>query len=63
METALVKIFWLGIGMVGSLVAGLLSFIIRNAISRNATKESVEAKTDLLEKDISHIHDQGTDSV
>jgi peptidoglycan hydrolase CwlO-like protein len=42
-------------GMVGSLIVGVLSFVIRNSISRNATKESVSAKTDLLEKDIAHI--------
>ncbi|WP_161636338.1 hypothetical protein, partial [Saccharicrinis fermentans] len=34
---------------------GVLSFIIRNALSKNATKETVEAKTDLLEKDITHL--------
>ncbi|GAF05800.1 hypothetical protein JCM21142_104553 [Saccharicrinis fermentans DSM 9555 = JCM 21142] len=32
-----------------------MSFIIRNALSKNATKETVEAKTDLLEKDITHL--------
>lgn len=55
MEEAAVNIFWIAIGATGSLIVGVLSFIIRNSISRNATKENVEAKTDLLEKDIGHI--------
>jgi predicted nucleic acid-binding Zn-ribbon protein len=43
------------VGTTGSLIVGVLSFIIRNGISKNATKENLEAKTDLLEKDIGHI--------
>lgn len=55
MEETSIKIFWIAIGMSGSLIVGVISFIIRNAISKNATKENVEAKTNLLEKDIEHI--------
>lgn len=53
-ETA-VQFIWMGIGMAGSIIVGAISFLIRNGISRNATKETVEAKTDLLEKDIQHL--------
>lgn len=56
MEEGIIKIFWIAVGTIGSLIVGVLSFIIRNAISRNATKENLEAKTDLLEKDIGHIN-------
>lgn len=45
----------MAIGLAGSLVVGVISFIIRNEITKNATKESVDAKTDLLEKDIQHL--------
>jgi peptidoglycan hydrolase CwlO-like protein len=55
MEETAMKILWIAVGLCGSLIAGVISFIIRNAISRNATKENVEAKTNLLEKDIQHI--------
>ena len=55
MEEAVIKMFWIAIGTTGSLLVGVASFIIRNAITKNATKENVEAKTDLLEKDIGHI--------
>jgi chromosome segregation ATPase len=55
MEEVAVKIFWVAVGSTGSLVVGVLSFIIRNGISKNATKENLEAKTDLLEKDITHL--------
>lgn len=55
MDEFATKFLWIMIGMTGSLIVGVLSFIIRNSITRNATKESVSAKTDLLEKDISHI--------
>lgn len=55
MEEMVLKIIWIAVGMVGSLIVGLLSFLIRNAISKNATKETVEAKTDLLEKDIDQL--------
>ena len=50
-----IKFYWLIIGGFSSLIIGVLSYIIRNAISKNATKETVEAKTDLLEKDIKHL--------
>ena len=60
MEKTAVKILWMMVGLAGSLVVGILSFIIRNAISKNATKENVKAKTDLLEKDIGHINKELT---
>ena len=60
MEETAVKILWMMVGLAGSLVVGILSFIIRNAISKNATKENVKAKTDLLEKDIGHINKELT---
>lgn len=50
-----IKFYWLIIGAFSSLIVGVVSFIIRNAISKNATKETVDAKTDLLEKDIRHL--------
>ena len=55
MEELAIKLFWVTVGTTGSLVVGVVSFIIRNAISKNATKENVSAKTDLLEKDITHL--------
>ena len=55
MENAAVKLLWIAVGTSGSLIVGIVSFIIRNAISKNATKDNVNAKTDLLEKDISHL--------
>jgi peptidoglycan hydrolase CwlO-like protein len=55
MEETAMKILWIAVGLCGSLIVGVISFIIRNAISKNATKENVEAKTNLLEKDIQHI--------
>ena len=55
MEEAAVKLLWIAVGTSGSLIVGVVSFIIRNAISKNATKDNVNAKTDLLEKDISHL--------
>jgi outer membrane murein-binding lipoprotein Lpp len=55
MEEAAVKLLWIAVGTSGSLIVGVVSFIIRNAISKNATKENINAKTDLLEKDISHL--------
>jgi len=55
MEEAAVKLLWIAVGTSGSLIVGVVSFIIRNAISKNATKENIDAKTDLLEKDISHL--------
>ena len=55
MEEIAIKIFWIAVGITGSLVVGVLSFFIRNAISKNATKENVNDKTDLLEKDITHL--------
>ena len=55
MEEVAINFFWIAVGTTGSLLVGVVSFIIRNAISKNATKENIEAKTDLLEKDIGHI--------
>lgn len=55
MEDTATRILWIGVGLIGSLIVGVTTFVIRNAISKNATKETVEAKTDLLEKDITHI--------
>lgn len=55
MEEAAVKLVWIAVGTSGSLIVGVVSFIIRNAISKNATKDNINAKTDLLEKDISHL--------
>lgn len=55
MEEVTIKLFWVTVGTMGSLVVGVVSFLIRNAISKNATKENVNAKTDLLEKDITHL--------
>lgn len=55
MEEMTIKFYWLIIGASSSLIVGVLSFVIRNAISKNATKETVEAKSDLLEKDIQHL--------
>ena len=50
-----IKFYWVVIAAFSSVIVGVVSFIIRNALSKNATKETVEAKTDLLEKDIGHI--------
>ncbi|WP_430933983.1 hypothetical protein [Saccharicrinis sp. 156] len=55
MNEMTIKFYWVVIAGFSSLIVGVVSFVIRNAISRNATKESVEAKTDLLEKDILHL--------
>ncbi len=54
MEEAAMKFLWIVIGAIGSLIVGILFFIVRNSISKNAMKETVSAKTDLLEKDIEH---------
>ncbi|MGQ1783854.1 hypothetical protein [Saccharicrinis sp. GN24d3] len=55
MEEMTIKFYWVVIAGLSSLTVGVLSNIIRNAISKNATKETVDAKTDLLEKDIQHL--------
>ncbi len=55
MEEMTIKFYWIVIGAFSSLIVGVVSFIIRNAISKNATKETVDAKNDLLEKDIQHL--------
>ncbi|WP_430811647.1 MULTISPECIES: hypothetical protein [unclassified Carboxylicivirga] len=55
MEEMTIKFYWVVIAGLSSLMVGVVSFVIRNAISKNATKETVEAKTDLLEKDIQHL--------
>ncbi|MBS2101340.1 hypothetical protein [Carboxylicivirga linearis] len=55
MEEMTIKFYWVVIAGLSSLTVGVLSYIIRNAISKNATKETVDAKTDLLEKDIRHL--------
>ncbi len=56
MEEITVKIYWIVLGGLCSLLVTVVSFLIKNAISKNATKEGVEAKTDLLEKDILHLN-------
>lgn len=53
-----IKFYWIIIGALSSLIVGVLSFIIRNSITNNATKENLKAKADLLEKDISHLSKQ-----
>ena len=55
MEQMTIKFYWLVIAAFSSLIVGVISFVIRNALSKNATKETVDAKTDLLEKDIKHL--------
>ncbi|WP_068475754.1 hypothetical protein [Saccharicrinis aurantiacus] len=55
MEEMTIKFYWVVIAAFSSLIVGVLSYIIRNALAKNATKETVEAKTDLLEKDIKHL--------
>ncbi|GAF05339.1 hypothetical protein [Saccharicrinis fermentans] len=55
MDEMTIKFYWVVIAGFSSLIVGVVSFVIRNAITKNATKESVEAKTDLLEKDILHL--------
>jgi peptidoglycan hydrolase CwlO-like protein len=55
MDEMTIKFYWVVVAAFSSLTVGVLSFIIRNALSKNATKETVEAKTDLLEKDITHL--------
>ncbi len=56
------EILWIEIGLICSIVATVVSFLIRNAISKNATKENIKAKTDLLEKDIEYLK-KGLDSI
>nr|WP_321411189.1 hypothetical protein [uncultured Carboxylicivirga sp.] len=55
MEELTIRFYWVVIAAFSSLIVGVLSFLIRNALSKNATKETVEAKTDLLIKDITHL--------
>ncbi|MCT4645802.1 MAG: hypothetical protein N4A74_12515 [Carboxylicivirga sp.] len=50
-----IKFYWVVITGISSLLVGIMSFVIRNALSKNATKETVNAKTDLLERDIQHL--------
>ena len=50
-----IRFYWIIIAAFSSLIVGIVSFVIRNAITRNATQDSVNAKTDLLEKDIQHL--------
>ncbi len=50
------NILWMFLGTVGSLVVGFVSFVVKQAITKNATKENISAKTDLLEKDIVHLN-------
>ncbi len=56
------EILWVEIGIICSIVAAVVSFLIRNAINKNATQSHVKAKTDLLEKDIEYLK-KGLDSV
>jgi len=55
MEEMTIKFYWLVIAGVSSLLVGILTSVIRNALSKNATTDTVNAKTDLLEKDITHL--------
>ena len=55
MEEIAIRLFWITVGATSSLIVGVFTFIIRNAISKNATKENIDAKTNLLEKDITHL--------
>jgi predicted patatin/cPLA2 family phospholipase len=55
MEEMTIKFYWVVITGISSLLVGIMSFVIRNALSKNATKETVNAKTDLLERDIQHL--------
>ncbi len=50
------KIVWMVLGTGVSLVVGFISFVVKQAISKNATKENISAKTDLLERDIDYIN-------
>lgn len=56
MESPAIKLLWITIGSLGSLFVGAILVVFRNVISKNATKENVEAKTNLLEKDINHVN-------
>ncbi len=49
------EILWVEIGLICSIIAAIVAFLIKNAISKNATKENIKAKTDLLEKDIEYL--------
>ncbi len=62
MEEIAQEILWIEIGLICSIMATVVAFLIRNAISKNATKENVQAKTDLLEKDIEYLK-KGMDSL
>ena len=55
MEEMTIRFYWIIIAAFSSLIVGMVSFVIRNAITKNATQDSVNAKTDLLEKDILHL--------
>ena len=55
MEEMTIRFYWIIIAAFSSLIVGIVSFVIRNAITKNATQDSVNAKTDLLEKDILHL--------
>ena len=55
MEEMTIRFYWIIIAAFSSLIVGVVSFVIRNAITKNATQDSVNAKTDLLEKDIQHL--------
>ena len=55
MEEMTIRFYWVIVAAFSSLIVGVISFVIRNAITKNATQDSVNAKTDLLEKDIQHL--------
>ena len=55
MEEMTIRFYWVIIAAFISLIVGVISFVIRNAIAKNATQDSVNAKTNLLEKDIQHL--------
>lgn len=50
-----IEILWLIIAGTGSFMVGILSFVIRRTIDKNATKDSVTAITNLQQKDIAEL--------
>ncbi len=50
------ELIWVIGGAMGTFLLGLVSFVIRQALSGNATKENIQAETDLLKKDILHLN-------
>lgn len=64
MDNPVTKLLWICVGCIGSLLVGGTLALFKGAMGKNATKETVDAKTDLLEKDIAHatkeLVEQGT---